>query len=338
MASQAHAILPWGVDQRLMQLLAKTVAQAAFNGYYILSVDDPDGICFSPAIDGAGGNTCSRQESPTRVSISRGRHGLTKIAQALSFEALGACFGASVAWDDEFEFYRIDRPGQFKILPFRSLGDGLPLPEFAGLNELPGCLWTTTPAQAALAANLLDPVFFRVPHVEPLTSLLSGLPDPAERRRKSLQADVLYWAPRMDWAAAVEASYPNGDGLDARSAGSALMPSAALNIPLPERALSKAGKTGLERSLSVALSWGSARAAIGIHARLMQVSKDIAGSMARVKKRSDMFFARRANPCRDACHDVEAAEALFDALALAAEVADARPVQAPSLAGRKASL
>lgn len=343
MANHAVAKLPWSVDANVMKLFASEMMKAAFGGHFVAKdAEDPFG--FSQVEEGVAGwdrTTMVWSDAGKYLEMRHGCGGLDRVAQALEFEGVAAAFGAPIANDEGIGDYRVDRPGRMHLLPMRghcdgfwaSSGDGS-----AGIGKILSALmagapwerkaageastmWMMSRAQCVAAKGRLDPIFFNPPDVD-----LHGAYQPGPKRDAYLRArelDVLNWSKSLDWAAAVDAAYPGGKGLDAASAASALMPSAALDLDCPSHALERAGEKALQRALSVALMWSNGRSASAIHGRLAQVASDPDAALKYAMDMCSKLVSKREK-CKDG--DVvdgqrEAAMALGEALALSRHAA-----------------
>lgn len=346
MANHAYMKLPWGVDSDIMNLFASEAMMAAFGGYFVPEHDE-GALTFTQAVSDGGAYSMTTQiwsESSRHVEMRHGCVGLTRVAQALEFEVLGSCFGAPIGSDDGIGDYLLDRPGRFEILPLRSFCDGLnpaarsysfakasaklskllslSIPIQAGADA-DNTMWLLTKEQQAEAKKMVDPVFFNAPNFDPHGTFKPGPKRDEYLRIKKL--DVMDWASKLDWDKAMELAYPQGSGLDAKKAGAALLPSAALGIDCPKSALERSGVEGLERALAVALLWSNAATAKRIHNKLCEVASNPEVSETKAKTQCDKFLAKRAKTTEgDPVPDqAESASALFESLALARHAARA---------------
>lgn len=338
MANHARAKLPWAVPEAVMELFAKEAMRAVFNGLYEL---DPEDYALGFKRAGAtdpwrSDSTQVWSESSSHVEMRRGCQGLDQLAQSFEFEALAACFGAPVCYDEGIGNYKVDRPGRLSLLVFRPFCGGVdPVTDtrakFGGLGKiaaalgLPGdsgeeghsSMWGLLGPDLAKAKATLDPIFFSSPKLN-YSSIYA--PGPGyDAFKKAKEIDAVIWSARLNWAQAVDAAYPDGAGLDAKAAAAALLPSAALGVECPRSALRKASAVGLERALSVALMWRKPDSAREIHARLCEVSKDPAASEAKAKALCDKALARRSRVSegQEEPQAAESAAALFESLELA---------------------
>jgi hypothetical protein len=327
MANHARAQLPWGVDSTLMELFAATAMQAAFGGYYVVDSEKDYGpLSFSrlePSTGRPFGGMTTQvwSESPRHVEMRHGCQGLDRVAQALEFDAICSCFGAPIANDDGIGDYLLGQPGACFLLPMRFMDGGLAEVESPFEKKRKSAAgaqptWLLGPGELPTAQAMLDPIFFDAPAIDRRAIYTPGPERENYLRQKA--KDVLRWGPKLDWAGAVESAHPGGAGLDAKSAGAALLPSAALDIAFAPCALAKASVAGLERALAVAALWSNAGAASSLHARLAEVSSDASVSLAKAQAHCDKFLRRRGKTREGdpVAHQAAAAASIFDALAL----------------------
>lgn len=327
MANHARAQLPWGVDSALMELFAAKAMQAAFGGYYVEGPEMGYGpLSFSrlePSTSSPRGGMTTQvwSDSPRHVEMRHGCHGLDRVAQAFEFDAICSCFGAPIANDDGIGDYLLDQPGSCLLLPMRFMDGGLAetSPPLTKEQKPAACAkptWLLGPDELPIAQAMLDPIFFAPPAIDRRAIYAPG-PERENYLRQKAQ-DVLRWGAKLDWAEAVEAAYPGGAGLDAKSAGAALLPSAVLDIAFAPCALAKANVAGLERALAVAALWSNGSASSILHARLGEASSDATASLAKAQAHCDKLLRRRAKTREGdpVPHQAAAATSIFDALAL----------------------
>ena len=316
MANHAHAKLPWAVDERLMELLAAEALKAVFGDYY----RNEGALSFAQRLgwnqgESAAGSTQVWAEGPRHVEMRHGCNGLDALAQRIEFQALAGCFGAEVFWDDGWT--DTPEPGRQKLNLMRRFHAGFGEEEVDHVGNISFPMWLLSPRQERAARAACDPQIFR-------------------RRRENhkspgAEADVLDWGSKIDWAAAVEARWPDGEGMSAAMARAALSPSAALGLPCHGPSLAKAGRLGLEKALSLAIFWGRAQSALEILERLKATSpapkESLEAAWERCVKKAIARSGGEADEGR-----AQASHAVFEALALDLEAS------APRAKRSKASL
>lgn len=336
MANHAHAKLPWPIEPAVLQLFASEAMSCAFGGFF--APEEAGSLSFKSTVDGCkyAQTTNMWSNSPTHLEMRHGSFGFDRVAQAFEFETLCGAFGAAIACDEGIGDYLLERPGRFELLTLRRICDGFPrdsksalqgnaallLAEILGgprraQERAAGAMWGMSAEQDAAARRLLDPVFFAAPDLDMKGAFQPGPVRDAYLRAKSL--DALDWAPKLGWAAKVEAAYPSGIGMDSKTAFSCLLPAAALGIEIPAIALGKTSTQGLERALSIALLWMRAETAAAIHARLIQASPDIEASEAKALGLCEKNLARRARTREGEpiVGHAASARALFESLTIA---------------------
>lgn len=340
MANHARVKLPWTVDPDIMELFAREAMRAAFGGFY--KQDDERGVLsFSKDVGDSGGATNVWSDSGRHVEMRHGCQGLDMVAQSMEFEALCACFGSSTASDDGIGGYLLEAPGLLRLATMRPMCGGLgpraPSDGPDGVSLLLGHMlgsggragmWMLGMEEQKAARSLLDPMFFNPP-----IRASKALSSPSERTadyERVRAMDVVDWGSRLDWAAAVDAAYPQGLGMGAHVAANALLPAAALGIACPAHALEKSGVTGLERALSVALLWLRADTAKQLHGRLIEASAHPDASEAKAKALCDRAIERgaRVNEGRPIPQRALASEALYEALVMGRQACLAKPAKA----------
>ena len=331
MANHGVAKLPWSIDSKIMELFAGAAMRAAFGGFY---VHEPEhgSLGYVQAGSKPAMSTQVWSDGPTHVEMRRGCDGLDAVAQEALFQSTASCFGAPTAWDDGE--YAMETPGVLKLLDLRRFHDGCSAKSL-GLDRPgkkdDGPAWLLTGPMRAKARKMLAPIFFDPPDIA-----LTGIYQPGANRDAYLRAreeDALDWGSTLDWAGTVEAAYPDGEGLRARAAFAALLPSAALGRPCPASALGKVGLAGLERALAVAVYWSRAEVAKQIHERLCSVSADPKASEERSWELCCKFFEKKGK----ATHGMPwpdqkaSAEALSESLSLSRSAAKPAPkLRAPA--------
>lgn len=314
MANHARGRLPWSASSEVVELFAQEMMRAAF-GDCFEAQEDEGPLAFKSSVELAQDqSTQVWSDSETHVEMRHGPSGLSGVAQHLEFSGLCAAFGACVAMDEGIGHYALARPGRLSLLPSRAFNGGFWGSSGKKKNQ---SLWMIAPDQMARAQASLDAAFFNPPPVSPVAIYSTG-PE-REKYLRHRDQDALDWGAKVEWSQAMERAYPDGEGLDAKKAASALLPSAALGLPCPPKALQKAGQAGLERALCVALIWGRAGAAREIHGRLAQKSADLEASEAKAKALCDKALARRKSVGgREVAEDEpQTAAALLESLQLA---------------------
>jgi hypothetical protein len=356
MANHASARHPWAVDDKIFSLFAKHAMEAAFGGCYVSETNRGDlsyggDLNFVQIQKSQGAWTPATQiwrDSDRHVEMRHGCSGLDRVAQALEFEALCSCFGAPVANDDGIGDYLVDKPGRFQLLPMRGHCDGLgPKAKSKGMAKVGKMLakmmgspdqwanaqmsadtmWLLSSAQQETAKKMLDPIFFEGPQFDTAQYFIPGPTRDAYLKHKKI--DVLAWGSKLDWAAVVESAYPAGAGLDAKSAASALLPSAALGQDCPPSALAKASVPALERALGVALLWSNPDVAKQIHSALATKSPDMEASDKQAFEICSKFLAKRERTKEGDPIEHQRASSLALAEALSMSTVAAKPSKAP---------
>ena len=271
MANHMKARLPWGVDRELMELLAREALRSAFGECFKPGADDALEFAFElPGQERSWNTSQVWSQGPRHVEARHGCRGLAKVAQAVEFDALCACFGADVYVDEGVGRCALDEPGRVNLAALRLFGAGFEGKPKKGL----GGVWLLGAQEAAFAREQAHPALFGVKEPKDFLQYASGAMD---------ELDQLDWGAGVDWAAAVESRWPAGKAMGSGLAGSALLPSAALGKKMPPSALKKASRSGLERALAVALAWGRASSASEVLGRLRELGHDPSAALEAIR-------------------------------------------------------